>query len=157
CALVIDYVLTISVSIASGADAVFSLFPPAWREYELTTAALVIGLLIVMNLRGVRESVNILLPIFLLFLVTHAITIAAALITRAPDAPRIITDAYAESQRAAGTLGFGALAVMLMRAYSLGGGTYTGIEAVSNGLQILREPRVATARRTMQYMAVSLA
>jgi hypothetical protein len=44
-----------------------------------------------------------------------------------------------------------------MRAYSLGGGTYTGIEAVSNGLQILREPRVETARRTMRYMALSLA
>ena len=44
-----------------------------------------------------------------------------------------------------------------MRAFSLGGGTYTGIEAVSNGMQILREPRVQTGKRTMLYMAVSLA
>ncbi len=44
-----------------------------------------------------------------------------------------------------------------MRAYSMGAGTYTGIEAVSNGLPILREPRVQTAKRTMRYMAVSLA
>ena len=44
-----------------------------------------------------------------------------------------------------------------MRAYSLGGGTYTGIEAVSNGLQIMREPRVKTGKRTMIYMATSLA
>src|SRR5512137_1949069 len=41
-------------------------------------------------------------------------------------------------------------------AYSMGAGTYTGIEAVSNGLAIMREPRVATGRRTMAYMAVSL-
>jgi hypothetical protein len=45
----------------------------------------------------------------------------------------------------------------MLHAYSLGGGTYTGIEAVSNGLQVLREPRVQTGKRTMRYMAVSLA
>ena len=46
---------------------------------------------------------------------------------------------------------------LLLRAYSMGAGTYTGIEAVSNGLPILREPRVRTGRRTMVYMGVSLA
>jgi hypothetical protein len=55
------------------------------------------------------------------------------------------------------TIGFFALAGLFLRAYSLGAGTYTGIEAVSNGLQIMREPRVATAKRTMAYMAFSLA
>ena len=44
-----------------------------------------------------------------------------------------------------------------MRAYSLGGGTYTGIEAVSNGVGMMREPRVQTAKRTMVLMATSLA
>ena len=51
---------------------------------------------------------------------------------------------------------FGALNLMV-RAYSLGGGTYTGIEAVSNGVAMLREPRVRTGRRTMALMAFSLA
>jgi amino acid transporter len=157
CALVIDYVLTISVSIASGADAVFSLLPPGAQRFELVAAACVIGLLIVMNLRGVKESVTILLPIFLVFLVTHALVIAVALVSRAGAAPAIVADSYRESRQAAGAIGYGGLFLMLMRAYSLGGGTYTGIEAVSNGLQILREPRVATARRTMRYMAISLA
>jgi hypothetical protein len=46
---------------------------------------------------------------------------------------------------------------LLLRAYSMGAGTYTGIEAVSNGLPILREPKVRTGKRTMRYMAVSLA
>jgi hypothetical protein len=49
------------------------------------------------------------------------------------------------------------MAALFMRAYSMGGGTYTGIEAVSNGLQIMREPKVKTAKRTMLLMAVSLA
>ena len=47
--------------------------------------------------------------------------------------------------------------LLFVHAYSLGGGTYTGIEAVSNGLPIMREPRVQTAKRTMLYMAASLA
>jgi hypothetical protein len=49
------------------------------------------------------------------------------------------------------------LLVLFMRAYSMGAGTYTGIEAVSNGIAILKEPRVATGKRTMLYMAISLA
>jgi hypothetical protein len=53
--------------------------------------------------------------------------------------------------------GWIALLAIFFRAYSMGGGTYTGIEAVSNGLPILREPRVKTGRRTMVYMGVSLA
>src|SRR5205807_1833495 len=55
------------------------------------------------------------------------------------------------------TLGVGGLLLLFLRAYSLGGGTYTGIEAVSNGLSIMREPRVQTGKRTMAYMAISLA
>ena len=46
---------------------------------------------------------------------------------------------------------------LLLYAYSLGAGTYTGIEAVSNSMPVMREPRVATAQRTMLYMAMSLA
>ena len=55
------------------------------------------------------------------------------------------------------TIGVGAIMLLFLRAYSLGGGTYTGIEAVSNSLQIMREPRVQTGKRTMVYMASSLA
>jgi hypothetical protein len=51
----------------------------------------------------------------------------------------------------------GGMLLLFVHAYSMGGGTYTGIEAVSNGLPIMREPRVHTGRRTMLYMAVSLA
>ena len=54
-------------------------------------------------------------------------------------------------------IGLVGVAGLLLRAFSLGGGTYTGLEAVSNGMQIMREPRVQTGKRTMLYMAVSLA
>ena len=65
-----------------------------------------------------------------------------------------MTGSIGGSFKALGTLGAWKL---LMHAYSLGGGTYTGIEAVSNGVAIMREPRVETARRTMWMMATSLA
>src|SRR5207245_648923 len=73
-ALLVDYVLTITTSIAAGADAIFSPFP-ALAGLRLPIEFVVIGILIVMNLRGVRESVTVLAPIFLTFLVTHAVLI----------------------------------------------------------------------------------
>jgi hypothetical protein len=59
--------------------------------------------------------------------------------------------------RTSSSLGTAATLALFMRAYSLGGGTYTGIEAVSNGVAMMREPRVETAKRTMVLMSVSLA
>src|ERR1044071_6121605 len=65
CALLVDYVLTITISIASGADAIFSLIPPAWAEYKLAVEVFGLLLLTVMNIRGVKESVTALVPIFM--------------------------------------------------------------------------------------------
>jgi hypothetical protein len=55
------------------------------------------------------------------------------------------------------TLGLGGMGLLFLRAFSMGGGTFTGIEAVSNGLQIMREPRVHNGKKTMIYLSVSLA
>jgi len=157
CALLIDYVLTITLSIASGADALFSFLPPQWLAYRLPVAVAGVLLLILLNLRGVKESVIVLLPIFLVFVITHAAAILYSLVSHAsamPDvAARIVQDVHA----ARSELGFWGMTLLILHAYSMGAGTYTGIEAVSNGLPILREPRVQTGKRTMNYMAVSLA
>lgn len=157
CALVIDYVLTIAISIASGADAIFSFLPLAWQPYKLWICFLVVILLIGMNLRGVKESVLSLLPIFLAFVVTHVWLITYALVERSPRIPGAMHAAMRQTGASIHSLGFFAIAIIFLRAYSLGGGTYTGIEAVSNGLPILREPRTVTGKRTMLYMALSLA
>ncbi len=157
CALLVDYVLTITISIASGADAIFSFLPLAYQPYKLEAAALAIGLLIVLNLRGVKESVTVLVPIFAAFLLTHIIVVLYGILIHFDTAHAVISTSFRESQTSLQNLGFVGMALILLRAYSLGGGTYTGIEAVSNGLQILREPRVETGKRTMRYMAASLA
>ena len=156
-ALVIDYMLTITISIASSADALFSFFPAPLSAYKFAVEVLLIFALILLNLRGVRESVLFLLPIFLLFIVMHLVVITLGIVPHAGDMPALVANTYAEVSSDVQGLGLLATLGILLRAYSLGGGTYTGIEAVSNGLQILREPRVVTGKKTMLYMATSLA
>lgn len=156
-ALVVDYVLTIAISIASGVDALFSFLPLSLQAYKVPTDLAILVLMLLMNLRGVKESIKILLPIFLTFIATHFLLISYGILAHLGHWPEVLRDTHAQIQRDGSALGWVAIVVIFLRAYSLGGGTYTGIEAVSNGLSILREPRVATARRTMLYMALSLA
>jgi amino acid transporter len=156
CALVVDYVLTISISIASGCDQIFSLLPPGAQDWKFRAEVVVALLLIVLNLRGIKESIKVLVPIFLLFVVMHVLLILTSMVTRLTALPGIFAAATREAGATSNELGWFALALIMMRAYSLGGGTYTGIEAVSNSVQVLREPRVANAKRTMLYMAISL-
>ena len=73
-ALLIDYVLTIAISIASGADAVFSFLPVEWHAWKLPFTLAGVAILTVLNLRGVRESVLVFVPIFFLFLATTLIS-----------------------------------------------------------------------------------
>jgi amino acid transporter len=157
CALLVDYVLTVTISVASGSDALFSLFPDSMLVWKLLFAlAGVIGLTLI-NLRGVKESVMIWVPIFFVFVGTHAIAILYALLTHARGLGGVATATGQEVHLVTSQVGWFGLMALLLKAYSMGAGTYTGIEAVSNGLPILREPRVQTGRRTMLYMGASLA
>jgi amino acid transporter len=157
CALIVDYILTISISVASGIDQIFSVLPPAWYVQAFGWKVLVLLVLILLNLRGVKESVTVLVPIFLTFVATHFAMILVAVIGHLPRIPSVFAGAAAEARTTVSQIGLLSTLFIVLRAYSLGGGTYTGIEAVSNGVPILREPRVANAKRTMLYMALSLA
>ena len=156
-ALLVDYVLTIAISIAAAGDALFSFLPAEWQPYKLGLEFGCILLLMALNIRGVRESVLTLLPAFLLFLLTHAIVIGGGVLGHLPELPATGEAVRKGFEQGAASLGLGGLLLLFMRAYSLGGGTYTGIEAVSNGLPIMREPKVETGKRTMIYMGTSLA
>jgi amino acid transporter len=157
CALIVDYILTISISVASGVDQIFSVLPETWHGYRFVTKAVVLAVLIVLNLRGIKESVTVLVPIFLTFVVTHFVMIVAAIVGHLSELPVVFSSAVREANTTASTLGFLSMVFIILRAYSLGGGTFTGIEAVSNAVPIIREPRVPNAKRTMLYMAISLA
>src|SRR5271155_5740953 len=93
CALVIDYVLTIAISIASGADAIFSFIPTNLLWLKFWLCLVVVVLMVGMNLRGVKESVLSLLPIFLAFVVMHLWLVGYALLVRSPELPAITRDA----------------------------------------------------------------
>jgi amino acid transporter len=156
-ALLVDYVLTITISMASGADAIFSFLPAPYASWKVPVVLLGLAILTMMNIRGVKESVSALVPIFCLFLLTHAILIVAAFGLHLGDLHRVSQDVSASVAHTSRSLGTVGMVALFVRAYSMGGGTYTGIEAVSNGVSMMREPRVQTAKKTMVLMAVSLA
>lgn len=156
-ALLIDYVLTITVSVSAAGDAIFSFLPPESLSYKLLFEGLILILLTIINLRGVRESVLVLAPIFIIFLLTHAFAIFWGVFGNLEHVTLTLQKVHLGFQGGFSQVGPLALIMLMIHAYSLGGGTYTGIEAVSNGLPIMREPRVTTAKRTMLYMASSLA
>jgi len=166
CALLVDYALTVTVSIAAAGDALFGLLSPHWhildlhhQQTKLLAEFVAIGLLIVLNLRGLKESIMVLVPIFVTFLITHALLIVGVIslnLSAVGETTERVTTGVREGL-ANPQLGLFGMLVLFLHAYSLGAGTYTGIEAVSNSMPVMREPRVANGKRTMLYMAVSLA
>ena len=156
-ALIVDYVLTIAISIASGADALFSLLPLGVHPFKIPFECVMIALLVMLNLRGMKEAIKFLLPIFVGFVVVHVFLIGYGIYARAESLPSLIPDTIGETSALARDTGWIFVISTMLLAYSQGGGTYTGLEAVSNNVNTLAEPRVATGKWTMFYMATSLA
>ncbi|HEY8041493.1 MAG TPA: amino acid permease, partial [Polyangiaceae bacterium] len=175
-ALLVDYILTITTSIAAGGEAVFYLIPRGWfgiaatrlstedigtwldpvQRTKVVVEVAATLVLMVLNIRGVKESVAAITPIFAAFVLTHAVLLIVAIGGHLGVVAEVTRETTENMHHTLGSLGaFGAL-LLFVRAYSLGGGTYTGIEAVSNGVPIMREPKARTAKRTMILMATSL-
>ncbi len=165
CALIGDYILTIAISVASGTDALFSVLPESWLHVfpslsltmlsTLFSVGIVMGLTL-LNLRGVKESVVLWVPVFFIFVATYTFAIIYAISAHFGDLPSVAHGMVNDVRSDSVEVGIFGMIALVLRAYSLGAGTYTGIEAVSNGLSALREPRVQTGKRTMVYMGVSL-
>ena len=143
CALLVDYVLTVTVSIAAAGDALFGIEPfKHFQGWKIEVELAAILLLIVLNLRGVKESVKVLLPVFIVFLITHAFLIFGSLGMHLSDGVAVVREVADEvNSNLEGGLGLMGMLALLMRAYTMGAGTYTGIEAVSNSMPVMREPR----------------
>src|SRR2546430_919788 len=121
-ALLIDYVLTCTTSIAAGGEAIFSNFPHEWHVWKLPVELTAIAMLTILNLRGVKESIRVLLPVFLTFLLTHVILIGGSVgfhLGHTDEVVRSVSDGLSHDL---GTMGFLALALLFLRAYSLGAG-----------------------------------
>jgi amino acid transporter len=164
CALIGDYILTIALSVASGADALYSLLPAHFQnldkmviQHQKTEFSLCVAVfLTLLNLRGVKESVVLWVPVFFVFIASYTFGIVWAVCAQFGNLPEIAHGVSNNAHTGVAQLGLLGVLGVVLRAYSLGAGTYTGIEAVSNGMNALREPRVQTGKRTMVYMAASL-
>lgn len=156
-ALLVDYILTITVSLAACGDAIFSYLPVNFLPYKLPFVMGLIVLLVFLNLRGMKESVTFLAPIFITFVVTHILLISYGLYTHISAFGPVMERYQGAIGADLSTIGFLGILAIFLRAFSMGGGTYTGIEAVSTSMHVMREPKVQTGKRTMLYLAVSLA
>lgn len=155
-ALVVDYVLTIAISIAAGVDALFSFLPTSLSVLRPEASLLLLTVLVMLNLRGVKESIKVLLPIFVGFVVTHGFLILYGIGMHLDRLGIIAQAGVQHATELSDQSGWLFTIALFIRAYGIGGGTYTGIEAVSNSVNLLKEPRVRTGKWTMFYMAVSL-
>ena len=116
-ALLIDYVLTCTTSVAAGGEAIFSNFPAEWHSWKLPVELAAIAVLTVLNLRGVKESIRVLMPIFLTFLVTHVLLITGSIgfhLGRTGEVAHSVANGLSHDL---GTMGFLALAMLFLRAY----------------------------------------
>ena len=100
---------------------------------------------------------TILAPIFIVFILTHILLIGYGLLTHLNQFQPVVEAFQGNFRQDLSTIGYIGMLAIFLRAFSMGGGTYTGIEAVSNAMNVMREPRVQTGKRTMVYLATSLA
>ncbi len=156
-ALIVDYILTVTVSIVACMDALFPFVPGLPPFIKPYVACFVILFLVIINIRGAKESITVLTPIFILFIVTHVVMLSFTIFGNLDLVNNMVVNMKSSFATDYEKMGAFPLIGVFLFAFSIGGGTYTGIEAVSNGLQIIKEPKVGMGKRTMIYMALSLA
>lgn len=152
-ALMIDYILTVAVSISAGVEALVSAVP-SLQPYTLALCLAILALLTLINMRGVRDAgIAFLIPTYL-FVITLLIVIAVGLgkTAMAGGNPHPVMAAPALPLATATVSAW-----LLLKAFASGCTAMTGVEAVSNGVMAFREPTVRTARRTLTIIVVLLA
>lgn len=145
-ALLIDYVLTAAVSLTAGVDAIASAFP-SLLPYRVTVALILLGLITLINLRGLRETGTLMsIPVYL-FLLTYLPMLIYGLFVLWRDGPGTIAVTLPSAPQPV-TL------FLLLHAFATGCTALTGIEAISNGVPAFRKPETDNAGKTLIAMAL---
>jgi amino acid transporter len=148
-ALLVDYIMTVAVSVASGVDNIISALPML-NNFRVELAVMFVVILAAVNLRGVRESSKAFAVPTYLFIASIAIMIIIALIrTASGDAPVAETAHFAVKGQ---SIAQAAVILLLLRAFSSGCSALTGVEAISNGVQAFRRPKIQNAQLTLVAM-----
>ena len=147
--LLVDYMLTVAVSVSSGADAITSAIP-SLHPYNLHISILLVLILMLMNLRGLRESAtSLMIPVYL-FIVSTIALIGYGVI-------QILTGhlAYNATAHVGQTIS-GVSVILLLRAFTSGSASLTGVEAISNSVPFFKKPKAKNAASTLTIMALIL-
>ncbi|HEX9597047.1 MAG TPA: APC family permease, partial [Anaerolineales bacterium] len=148
-ALLIDYILTVAVSVAAGVAAIVSAFP-VLLPYRQWLCAVAIGALVLANLRGVRESARMFaVPVYAFIGSAYLLILTGVyrgLVEGAPPAPPAIEPSPIPY----------VAAILLVRAFAHGCVALTGVEAISNGVQAFKPPAVRNSQITLYIMGAIL-
>lgn len=148
-ALLVDYVMTVAVSVASGVDNIISAVP-GLHPFRVELAIGFVVVLAAINLRGVRESSRAFAIPTYLFIASIAVMVVVFLVRSAvgevPQAESARFEVQAEN------LSQAAFVLLLLRAFASGCAALTGVEAISNGVPAFRRPKIRNAQRTLMAM-----
>ncbi|WP_040682870.1 APC family permease [Thermosinus carboxydivorans] len=150
-ALFADYSLTVAVSISSGTEAIVSAFPQLVPHALTIDLAVLFGILMLINLRGVRESSNVFVFPTYAFILGMLGLIAAGVYQAFTQPAPLIPPASAAKQWD------WAVAFLILRAFASGCSSMTGIEAISNGVPMFKKPEIRNATITTYWMSAILA
>nr|WP_313825864.1 APC family permease [Candidatus Mycobacterium wuenschmannii] len=158
-ALLIDYVVTAAVQPAAGTVAVVSAIP-VLRPYHLELTIAVLVLICIANLRGLRQSGRIFAVTTYWFVGMIVLTIVTGLIREVMWGLPKYDSAHIDGAvpvHQGGGLVMGATVLVVLRAFANGGTSLTGVEAISNTVNVFREPQGSNARKVLTLMAFILA
>ncbi|WHZ59009.1 APC family permease [Metabacillus hrfriensis] len=148
--LLVDYILTVAVSVSAGTDAITSAFP-GLHDHNVIIACLLVVFITILNLRGITESASILAYPVYLFVLALFILIGVGIY-------KIITgDVSSDLHAPIGTPVAGISLFLLLRAFASGSSALTGVEAISNAIPNFKEPGPRNAVRTLMAMGLLLA
>lgn len=145
-ALLIDYVLTAAVSLTAGLAAIASAFPVLW-PYRVVLSLVLLAAIMVLNLRGLRETGTLLsIPVYL-FLFTYLPMLGIGLVRAVMEGPGSLASVAPPATQPL-------TAFLVLRTFAAGCTALTGVEAISNGVPAFRPPEAQNAGRTLIVMAV---
>lgn len=150
-ALLIDYVLTVAVSIAAGVDQLGSMFP-IFYEFKVEVALLFVLLITIINLRGVKESGAVFAIPSYFFIFSMLLLIGYGLFKAFSGTLGTVGVVIGAEHQPQNVAGF-ALAFLMLRAFSSGTAALTGVEAISNGITAFKPPKSKNAATTLVWDA----
>lgn len=145
-ALLIDYVLNAAVSLTAGVSAVASAFPALW-PYRTVLALLLLGLITVVNLRGLQETGTVMVVPVYLFVGTYLAMIAYGLFVALNEGPGSLAVSAPPALQVVSLF-------LILRTFAAGATALTGVEAISNAVNVFQKPETRHARQTMAAMAL---